>query len=400
MSKKTSIGGQALIEGIMMKGPYKTTMAVRKKDGTVDLSPVPEKHLKDKYKFFGLPFVRGMVNLIEAMVFGYKALMKSADISGFTDLEDDEPQSDTKKTAETETETEAKTGTETEAAAEVEHKAESEAKVAAESETEHGTEVGAGAEAEVEHKAAEELALNTKTAAERECGDEPVADNGESQKGNDAFTGIIMVIGTVLGVVLACALFMYLPSLIFKGIEWVFRADLKVFKGVIEGIVKIIIFITYIALVSLEKDIKRVFMYHGAEHKTIFCYENGQDLTVENVRKFKRFHPRCGTSFMFLMIVVGIVIGTVLVLVLPDFIVERNWLWVPLKILLIPITCGLGYEIIRICGKHDNWVTRIIAAPGLWVQRLTTKEPDDGMIEIAIAALSDVIPEDGADVLP
>lgn len=316
MGKKTSIGGQALIEGIMMKGPYKTSMAVRKKDGTIDLSDVPEKHLRDKWKFFGLPLVRGMVNLIESMVIGYKTLMRSADISGFTDL--DEEDTETPKSE-------------------------------------------------------------------------------KDEKKESLMMSIVMVIGTVLGVILAVALFMYLPSLIFKGVEWLAKTDLRVWKGLIEGVVKIIIFITYIALVSLEKDIKRVFMYHGAEHKTIFCYESGKELTVENVRGFKRFHPRCGTSFMFLMILVGIVLGTVLALVLPSFIVDRNWLWVPLKILLVPLTCGVGYEIIKICGKYDNLFTRIIAAPGLWVQRLTTKEPEDDMIEIAIAAVNEVIPQDGAD---
>lgn len=316
MGKKTSIGGQALIEGIMMKGPYKTSMAVRKKDGTIDLSDVPEKHLKDKYKFFGWPLVRGMVNLIESMVIGYKTLMKSADISGFTDLDDNE-----------------------------------------------------------------DTAGKTET----------------DEKKESMLTNIVMVVGVVLGVVLALALFMYLPSQIFKCIEWLAKTELRVWKGLIEGIVKIIIFITYIALVSLEKDIKRVFMYHGAEHKTIFCYESGKELTVENVRKFKRFHPRCGTSFMFLMIVVGIILGTVLALILPEFIVKNNLLWVPIKVLLVPVTCGLGYEVIKICGRHDNVVTRVIAAPGLWVQRLTTKEPDDDMIEIAITAINDVIPQDGAD---
>ena len=334
MSKKTSIGGQALIEGIMMKGPYKTTMAVRKPDGSIDLSNVPEKHLREKYKFFGLPLVRGMVNLIESMISGYKALMKSADISGFTDLED-------------------------------------EPKVV------EPADMSAEAKTEPEHETEGKLK--------------------ETKKENGVLSGVIMVIGTVLGVALAVALFFVLPSLIFKGIDWLVPADLKNFRGLIEGLVKIVIFICYIALVSLEKDIKRVFMYHGAEHKTIFCYESGEELTVENVRKFKRFHPRCGTSFMFLMIVVGIVLGTVLTFALPDAITDNNLLWVPIKILLVPLTCGIGYEFIKVCGKHDNAVTRFIAAPGLWVQRLTTKEPEDSMIEIAIAAVNEVIPSDGTD---
>lgn len=338
MGKKTSIGGQALIEGIMMKGPYKTTMAVRKKDGTIDLSEVEEKHLRDKYKIFGIPVLRGMVNLIESMISGYKAMMKSADISGFTELEE-------------------------------------------------------------ESDAKQDTAEPENVSAEQEVASESKEENAQDSKKESVLTGVVMTVGTVLGVALAIVLFMWLPSLAFKGISYLVGSDLKYWKGLIEGVIKIIIFIGYLALVTMEKDIKRVFMYHGAEHKTIFCYESGQPLTVENVRGFKRFHPRCGTSFMFLMLVVGILISSVLVVILPDFIISRNYIWVPIKILLLPLTCGIGYELIKLCGRHDNIITRIIAAPGLWIQRLTTKEPDDGMIEIAIAALTEVIPEDGADEL-
>lgn len=323
MAKKTSIGGQALIEGIMMKGPYKTSMAVRKKDGTIDLSDVEERHIKDKYKIFGLPILRGMVNLIESMIIGYKTLMQSADISGFTDLEEE---------------------------------------------------------------------------GETTVDGETVQKTEKDEKKESAIVGAVMVIGSVLGVVLAIVLFMWLPSMIFKGIDYLVPADLKYWKGFIEGVVKIALFVGYVAVVTMEKDIKRVFMYHGAEHKTIFCYESGEELTVENVRGFKRFHPRCGTSFMFLMLAVGILISSILVIVLPDFIVSRNYIWVPIKILLLPLTCGIGYELIKFCGKHDNALTRIIAAPGLWIQRLTTKEPEDDMIEIAIAAVKEVIPDDGSDV--
>lgn len=334
MNKKTSIGGQALIEGIMMKGPKKTVMAVRRKDGSVDISEVNEKHLKDRCPIFGWPIIRGMVNLIESMITGYKALMRSADISGFTDLEEEQ---DTEKNDES---------------------------------AEQQTEVASASREKTE--------------------------NGKEKDGG-ALTGIIMVIGSVLGVALAVVLFMWLPSLAFKGIDYLAAADLKYCKGIIEGVIKIIIFLIYLALVTMEKDIKRVFMYHGAEHKTIFCYESGQELTVENVRRFKRFHPRCGTSFMFLMLVVGILISSALVAILPDFIVSRNYIWVPIKILTLPVTCGIGYELIKFCGRHDNLLTRIIAAPGLWVQRITTKEPDDSMIEIAIASVKEVIPDDGSD---
>ncbi len=327
-NKKTSIGGQALIEGIMMKGPYKTVMAVRKKDGEIDISEVEERHLRDKYKIFGWPLIRGMVNLIESMVSGYKAMMKSADISGFTDLEEEEKK--------------------------------------------------------------EEASEDTTPKPAK-------ADEDKKKKSNDVLMGGAMILGTVLGVALAVVLFMYLPSLAFKGINYLSPVDLKYYRGLIEGVIKIALFVGYIAVVSFEKDIKRVFMYHGAEHKTIFCYEKGLELNVENVRKQTRFHPRCGTSFMFLMIAVGILISSALVVILPEFIVNRLYIWVPLKILILPLTCGLGYELIKICGKHDNIVTKIIAAPGLWVQRLTTKEPDDDMIEIAIASVKEVIPSDGAD---
>ena len=330
----------------MMKGPYKTAMAVRKKDGSIDISDVQEKHLKDKCCIFGWPIIRGMVNLIESMRIGYKTMMKSADISGFTDLDEEEP----KKSDE-----------------DVEN-----------------------AEAPETAEAVEEV--------EAFAEEESVEEKKEEKK-DSAFTTIVMMVGAVLGVVLALVLFMYLPSLAFKGIDYLVPADLSGFRGLIEGVLKMAIFISYIAIVSLEKDIKRVFMYHGAEHKTIFCYESGKELTVENVRGFKRFHPRCGTSFMFLMLAIGILVSSVLVIVLPDFIIDRNYIWVPIKILMLPLTCGLGYELIKICGKYDNFITRIIAAPGLWIQRLTTKEPDDGMIEIAIAAVQEVIPEDGSDEL-
>ena len=332
MSKKTSIGGQALIEGIMMKGPYKTTMAVRKKDGTIDISDVEEKHLKDKYSIFGLPLIRGMVNLVESMIIGYKTMMQSAEISGFADIEDESESIET-GIADVETDNKEKSA------------------------------------------------------------------NADGEKKETVLSGGLMVVSVVLGIVLAVVLFMWLPSLIFKGIQYIFDTDLKYYKGLIEGIVKIAIFVGYIALTAMEKDIKRVFQYHGAEHKTIFCYESGEELTVENVRKHTRFHPRCGTSFMFLMLAVGILISSVLVVILPEFIISRNYIWVPIKILLLPLTCGIGYELIKICGRHDNIFTRIIAAPGLWVQRLTTKEPDDSMIEIAIAAVKEVIPSDGSDVI-
>ena len=373
--KKTSIGGQALIEGIMMKGPYKTAMAVRKTDGSIDLSEVKESRLRDRCKFFGLPLIRGMVNLVEAMVTGYKAMMRSADISGFTELEEQEAQKkQSHKDAGQETEQDEKAVMPEQSCA-----------------ADTGDVVPSDTETAGQTDAAQP---GTETADKTEAKDPAKKDE---KKGSSVAAGAAMAAGSVLGIVLAVVLFMYLPALAFKGIDAITPGDLKFYKGLIEGVIKMAIFIGYIALVSLEKDIKRVFMYHGSEHKTIFCYEHGLPLTVENVRIQKRFHPRCGTSFMFLMLAVGILISSLLVIILPDFIISRNYLWVPIKILLIPVICGLGYELIRLCGRHDNVLTRIIAAPGLWIQRLTTKEPDDSMIEVAIAAMKDVIPDDGSD---
>ena len=163
---------------------------------------------------------------------------------------------------------------------------------------------------------------------------------------------------------------------------------------------RILIFIAYIALVSQMKDIKRVFSYHGAEHKTIFCYEHGEELTVENVRKQIRFHPRCGTSFIFVILFISILVASLLILIFPELgNPENRILWMCIKILTLPVTMGFGYEFIRYAGRHENWLTKTLSAPGLWMQRLTTKEPDDSMIEVGIAAFKAVItdnPEDDA----
>lgn len=314
--KKASIGGQALIEGIMMKSPYKTAIAVRTPDKSIDIEYMEEKHLKDKCKIFGFPIIRGAVNFVESMIQGYKALMISADKSGMTDLEDEKSEPKT-----------------------------------------------------------------------------------ENKQQTNLLISAVMVIGCVLGVLLSVFLFMYLPALVFDAIGWVLGSELPLaLRPLFEGVLKIAIFVGYIALVSCTKDIKRVFMYHGAEHKSIFCFEKGLELTVENVKKQSRFHPRCGTSFMILMLIVGILASFVIVTLFPD-ITKLRILWVAIKILLVPIICGLGYELIKICGKYDNVVTRIIAAPGMWVQRLTTKEPTDDMIEVAIVSLKAVLPENPDEVL-
>ena len=345
--KKISIGGQALIEGIMMKSPEKTAMAVRTPDKSIDIEYIEEKHIKDKLPFLGWPVLRGVVNFIESMILGYKTLMMSADKSGMTDLEEAEEQE--KK------------------------------RLKAEKKRQKLIEKGKISPEEAETEAEEEQ-----------------SSSDDDKKSNSALITVVMVLGVVLGVSLALVLFMWLPTAIFNGANSLFNGAINdKFRPLIEGVLKIAIFVGYVALTSLTKDIKRVFMYHGAEHKTIFCLENELELTVENVKKQSRFHPRCGTSFMILMLVVGILINLLIVTIFPN-ITKLAAIWVLIKILMVPLICGIGYELIRFCGKHNNAVTRIISAPGMWVQRLTTKEPEDDMIEVAIAAIEAVLPEDPA----
>lgn len=308
MAKYTSIGGQALIEGILMKSPEKTALAVRIPDGSIDVSYMEQESLRKKYKFLNLPIIRGVIGFAESMIQGYKAMMISADKSGFADLEEE----------------------------------------------------------------------NQKT----------------EKKDNSLLLNTVMVIGTVLGVLLSVVLFMYLPRLFVSGIEYVVSTKItsKLLRSAIEQFLKLTIFVGYVFAVSFMKDIKRVFMYHGAEHKTIFAYEKGLELTVENVRCQKRFHPRCGTSFMILMILISVILSTIVQMIFPQ-VYNIRWLWVTAKILLIPLTCGVGFEVLKICGRYDNIITRVISAPGMWLQRITTKEPDDDMIEIAITALNACEPE-------
>ena len=306
MKKCVSIGGQALIEGIMMKGPQKTVMAVRGKEKEIIVEEINETSLTKKHKALNLPIIRGVINFIEAMVFGYKALMRSAELSGFADLEEE----------------------------------------------------------------------NSKM----------------SEKQQSTLMNLLMVVASVLGVGLALVLFMFLPAFLFNLLNSAVSGAITPFRALFEGLLKIIIFLVYIVLVSRTPDIKRVFMYHGAEHKTIFCYEKGLELTVENIKPQGRFHPRCGTSFMVVMLIVGILI-TFLVQTLFPFVTKIIWLWVAIKILILPIICGVGYEVIKFCGRHDGLLVKILSAPGLWMQKITTVEPTDDMIEIAIAAVKPVLPE-------
>lgn len=327
-ARKTSIGGQALLEGIMMVGPKRTAMAVRDPEGNIVLEEWENKQPKHA-KLRKIPVLRGVLNFISTMKMGYKALMRSAEIAMPEEMEEEKPQKTQKKQKE-----------------------------------------------------------------------------GKQDKGDSVLMGVVMTIASVLGVVLSVGLFIMLPTFIF---DWCSKimpflkpdnaALSSLVKSVFEGFLKIAILVAYMALVSLMKDIRRTFQYHGAEHKTIFCYENGLELTVENVRKQGRFHPRCGTSFLILMLVVGIFISF---FIDPLFIaltgsVPHVAIRALLKLLLLPIMMGVGYELIKLAGRHQNAFTRFISAPGLWMQRITVREPDDSMIECAIEAFTKVIPEDESD---
>lgn len=312
---KTSVGGQALIEGVMMQGPKGIATAVRKADGDILVEHHEFSHIRDKHKFFGLPVIRGMVNFIESMILGYRMLMYSAEASGMSDMED------------------------------------------------------------VEMNKFEKWLTD---------------------KLGDKFMDILMGIATVLGFALAFVIFFYLPVLAFNRLNAAVDRSLTNWQGTIEGVLKIIIFVVYIAIVSQMNDIKRTFMYHGAEHKSIACYEAGLDLTVENVKKCTRFHPRCGTSFIFVMLIFSIIVSTILSKIFPS-IAQIRVLWMILKLAFIPLIMGIGYEFIRYAGRHDNLFVKIVSAPGLWMQRLTTKEPDEKIIEVGIESLKAVITDNPED---
>ncbi len=375
---KTSIGGQALIEGIMMRGPQMTAMAVRNPDGEIVIEKEPTTFSKHK-KVARIPFVRGIFNFADSMKSGYKYLMRSAQLSGLDEAE-----------AELAREKEEK-------------KRQKEAKKAA----------GKNASVEIteteiqEAPEASEQPEHSETQAQSE---EPCKQASAEQKSGDSFLSfLVMALGVILGVGLAVGLFIIVPTLIYSGLAHLIPALqpeghvalTSLYKSLIEGVARILLLVGYMAAVSLMKDIRRTFQYHGAEHKTIFCYEHGLPLTVENVRLQRRFHPRCGTSFLVLMALVGIFISF---LIDPlYYLISGSDVAMPLalrwciKLLLIPLTVGIGYELIKFAGRHDNLLTRIISTPGLWLQRLTVYEPDDSMIECAIAAVKEVIPDDGSD---
>lgn len=302
---KTSVGGQALMEGIMMRGPRVICCAVRRPDGGIETQtePVPARGAWAR-----IPLVRGAVSMIESLVLGYKYMMYSAKVSMGEDFEEEE-----------------------------------------------------------------------ETKLERWIGDHL------GEKAEDA----LLAVAAVLGGMAAILLFTVLPTLIVGAVGRFVPLG-RWLRVVLEAVLKVCIFLSYMVLISRMKEIHRVFEYHGAEHKTIACYEAGEALTVENVRKYTRFHPRCGTSFLILVVLVSVFLYAVL-----------PWgstaLRVVYKLLLLPLVMGISYELLKWCGRSDTLATRIIRQPGLWVQRLTVFEPDDSMIEVAIAAVTPVLPENRED---
>jgi uncharacterized protein YqhQ len=382
--KKTSIGGQALLEGIMMRGPQKTALAVRNTDGEIVIETNPNTITK-RPRFFKWPIFRGVFGFADSMICGYKALMRSAELSGLEDLLNEETEEEKAKREKKEAKKAAKlakkgiTAEQSEAAA-----------------TEENVE---NREAEAQEESDSVVEESANTSADTANTEKKTAKKDQSSA---LMTGI-MIVSVVLGLGLAMLLFKVIPETLWEGLTALVPAIdgtgylFNILRGAFTGILKIAILVAYMAAVALMKDIKRTFMYHGAEHKTIFCYEQGLELTVENVRKQRRFHPRCGTSFLILMLLVSIFVS----IFIPAKFVEHGVLNVVIRtaigLLTLPVIMGIGYELIKFAGRHDNLFTRIISAPGVWLQHITTKEPTDDMIECAIAAMKEVIPEDDSD---
>ena len=344
--KKTSIGGQALMEGIMMRGPEMTAMAVRRADGTIVMEDFATNNQVPK--LCKLPLIRGVYGMITSLTIGYKCMMRSADLYAMDAL------------------------------AEEDTKAKQDEAVPHPMSTSPEVNYTAPSVAEEVKQTAESPKQNDQK------------DKKDSKEEGVLGTAAI-VITVLLSVVLMLGLFLWLPTFLYDLTIAKLTTDLAPFlsrfiRSASEALIRVIILIGYMLAISQLNDIKRTFMYHGAEHKTIFCYEKGLPLTVENVRPMCRFHPRCGTSFLILMVLVGVLLG----LLIPF----TGWLRVVCKLALFPLTIGIGYELIKIAGRYDNAFTRIISAPGVWLQKITTKEPTDDMIECAIAAMEKVIPED------
>ena len=312
---RTSIGGQALIEGILMRGPEKEAIVVRNQEGELVEKVEELRFIRDRYPILGVPLIRGTVNFLDSMVHGVRALMYSADF--YPDEEASQPSKF-------------------------------------------------------------ELWL-------------------ERHLSSKKLESVLVTLAVVLGVGMSVFLFMVLPTFLTGGLLHFFPSFPLSGRNLLEGLLKIVIFLVYLIVCSRQKDIYRVFQYHGAEHKTIFCYEAGLPLTVENVRIQPRHHPRCGTSFLFVVIFVSILLSSLVFGIWP---ITNVWLRTAVHLLLLPLVVGITYEFNRWVGRHvqDNGLARILTAPGLWMQNFTTNEPDDSMIECAIRSLELVIPsEKGKD---
>ena len=318
---KTTIGGQALIEGILMRGPEKDAVVIRGKDGLT--LEVTDRKLHKPGSITNWPFLRGIFGFFDAQVVGVKALMRSADL------------------------------------------------------------------------------------APEEMQEEPSKFDLWLEKtlGSEAFQKAIVGIAVAMGLGLSILLFFLLPMTIASFFDKIIPSILGI--NLLEGLIRMIIFLAYMVLISRMKEMRRVFSYHGAEHKTIRCYECGLPLTVENVRVQTRFHPRCGTSFLLVIMVISVLLFSVasslLLAVVPGLEAMRGsfgyrLLMIVFKLLLLPLVVGITYEINRWAGRHDNWFTKILTAPGMWLQHFTTNEPEDSMIEVGIAAVEAVLPEkEGSD---
>ena len=307
---KTMCGGQALIEGIMMRGPRKQAVVVRRSDGGLEIQEKELRFIKDRYPILGWPLIRGVINFADSMYNGVTALMYSAEFY---------PED--------------------------------------------------GEEGEGEEPSKFESWLNERLGSER-------------------FTALITTLAVLLGLAMSIGLFFLLPTLL--GTAVTVLTDSMLIRNLAESALKLLIFVAYLALCSRMGEMKRVFSYHGAEHKTIFCYEAGLPLTVENVRLQPRHHPRCGTSFLFMVIAVSILVSTIVFAIWP---VHNPFLRFLAHLAMLPVIVGISYEFNRWAGRHDGPVTRVLTAPGLWLQNFTTFEPDDSMIEVGIQALELVLPE-------
>ena len=388
---KTSIGGQALIEGIMMRGPKVSAMAVRRPDGSICLE---KSELKPLPRVSKIPVVRGVVSFVSSLAVGYRSLMRSAEIAMPDELKEGGDNAEENTTADADT---------TACASSPEEPADVDGTADASSAEELSVQAGEANDGSGAGATEDESADVGEAADEEKTAPAGAEKKSEKSEGKVPGMTAIMIVSVVLALGLSIVLFKVIPESVYQLLCRIFPGidgegwGYSLLRSAITGIMKIMILIGYMAAVSLMKDIRRTFMYHGAEHKTIFCYEKGEELTVENVRLQKRFHPRCGTSFLILSVLVSIFFTMFIPAKLVDSGVLNVIARTGVSLLMLPLIMGFGYELIRLAGRHDNLFTRIISAPGVWLQHITTKEPDDGMIECAIAAVKEVIPDDGSD---